>query len=103
MESGERSFTLEASPHLVLAFVAAVMVVALTLAGVVLTTLSARHSLNPLTTTTPSRAIQAAEQSCQYVADTANTYGMTEPVGVAQIRDQTFDTCMADRGFPLPA
>ena len=105
MESGERSFTLEASPHVVLAFVAALMVVVLTVAGVAFTVLSARHSDSVVTsiTTSESPAIQAAEQSCQHLADTANTYGVIEPVAIAQIQDQAFGTCMADRGFPLPA
>ena len=101
MEAGERPLSLDASPEVFFALVLAVMVAALTLAAVLFTATSVGHPRTRVAPiTTPSPALQAAGRFCERQADSAETYGVIEPVGIAQIKDEVFGTCMANRGFP---
>ena len=91
---------LDVSRDATLAMIVAFVVLAVGLALV----LTLQH-LHPVPSPTPaaptSPALLTAKGVCQNEADHANTAGVTEPVGIAQIRDQVYSSCMADHGFPL--
>ena len=85
-----------------LTLLVAVAVVVLGVALALVLTVQHVHPVPSVTTAAPtSPAMQTAQRVCQYDADHANTRGVIEPVGIAQVRDQVYGTCMADHGFPL--
>jgi hypothetical protein len=105
MNSTKRTITLDASPDVALTVVVAVVVLAVALA-LVLTVMPFRNagSVSSFTTTPPAPvAMQSAEQVCQNEANHANTAGVIEPLGIAQIQDHVYGTCMDNHGFPLTA